>query len=215
MDKQFEELKNALFRWGTEYIEDFLGYELDHGESRDVIERRMDMAYEQMPDDVLRQFYDKFKICADDRQPLDNLVQAASDRSVNAKPTPIFLFEENRSGVRMGKPSDSKNAYYNHWYEFYTLDSSDTCRHVGGTLRFSDSVLPLPDGGLERSNFINEFWKKEGYPGLIVLSMEYSNKDLLGRMMDALRIYRETHQCVMKLPALGEKNTSRESTVER
>lgn len=51
MDERFEELKKALFDWGNDYIEEFLGYYEDvAGMKRDEIEDLMNEAYEQMPD---------------------------------------------------------------------------------------------------------------------------------------------------------------------
>lgn len=61
---KFENLKKTLFSESIQAIEDFLGYELtDPNESKDVIEKRLDMAYEQMPDEELEQFFKKYNIC--------------------------------------------------------------------------------------------------------------------------------------------------------
>lgn len=63
MDKRFEELKKALFDWGNDYIEEFLGYSEDvAGMSRSEIEELMDDTYSQMPDEELEEFYQKFCI---------------------------------------------------------------------------------------------------------------------------------------------------------
>lgn len=62
MDKRFEELKRELFNWGTDYIEEFLGYEIDYDWSKDTIDNAMDEAYEQMPEEELEVFYQKFLI---------------------------------------------------------------------------------------------------------------------------------------------------------
>lgn len=61
MVARFEELKRVLFMSGLEAIEGFLGYEIDD-EDKDVIERRMDMVYEQMPEVELEKFYAKHGI---------------------------------------------------------------------------------------------------------------------------------------------------------
>lgn len=61
-DVRFEELKAELFNCGQEAIEDFLGHEIDSDEDKDVIDRRMDMVYEQMPDEELVKFYEKYQI---------------------------------------------------------------------------------------------------------------------------------------------------------
>ena len=61
--KRFEELKESLFSWGNDYIEEFLGYSEDiEGMSRSEIEKLMDNTYEQMPNDELEVFYEKFNI---------------------------------------------------------------------------------------------------------------------------------------------------------
>ena len=62
MDKRFEELKTALFNWGTDYIEEFLGFEIDSDWEKDTIDNAMDEVYEQMPEEELEIFYEKFCI---------------------------------------------------------------------------------------------------------------------------------------------------------
>ncbi len=62
-----EWLQQRLFQAGHETIEDFLGYEYPWGESEDVTARRIEMAYQQMPDEELRLFY---KTNAKDREPM-------------------------------------------------------------------------------------------------------------------------------------------------
>jgi len=61
-DHRFELFKEELFNYGKDYIEDFLGYDIDSEEPKDVTERRMDEAYQQMPDDILAKFYKEFNI---------------------------------------------------------------------------------------------------------------------------------------------------------
>lgn len=56
MDEHFESLKEELFRQGQQAIEDFLGYEIDPDEDKDVTESRMDQVYMQMPEDELQRF---------------------------------------------------------------------------------------------------------------------------------------------------------------
>lgn len=63
MDKRFKELKKALFSWGNDYIEEFLGYSEDvNGMERDEIEDLINETYEQMPEEELEEFYKKFLI---------------------------------------------------------------------------------------------------------------------------------------------------------
>ena len=62
MDKRFEKLKEALFNWGTDYIEEFLGFEIDSDWGKGAIEDAMDEVYNQMPEEELEVFYEKFCI---------------------------------------------------------------------------------------------------------------------------------------------------------
>lgn len=58
-DKE-EALKRALFMEGLEAIEDFLGYEINPEEDKDVIDLRMDEVLDQMPDEEFETFYNKY-----------------------------------------------------------------------------------------------------------------------------------------------------------
>ena len=61
-DRRFEELKAALFDWGRDYIEEFLGYEYPNGEDPGVTESRMDAAREDMDEETLEDFFRRFLI---------------------------------------------------------------------------------------------------------------------------------------------------------
>lgn len=61
-DRRFEKLKSALFNWGWDYIEEFLGFEVDSDWEKDTIDNAMDEVYEQMTDEELEVFYQKFNI---------------------------------------------------------------------------------------------------------------------------------------------------------
>ena len=61
MDERFEKLKRELFMGGLDDIEDFLGYEIDD-EEYDVIENRLDMAFDAKSDTEMEAFYAKFHI---------------------------------------------------------------------------------------------------------------------------------------------------------
>ena len=59
--KIFEELKRAIFTMGLDYVDEFLGYQIDVGNySKDELDNMMDEAYQQMPEDKLNEFYEKF-----------------------------------------------------------------------------------------------------------------------------------------------------------
>lgn len=62
MDARFEQLKKELFNFGTDYIEEFLGFEIDSSWDTDIIENIMYDVYEQMPEEELECFYKKFCI---------------------------------------------------------------------------------------------------------------------------------------------------------
>lgn len=62
MDERFEKLKSELFSWGYEYVEEFLGYEIDYNWEKDTLDNLMDEVYGQMPNEELEVFYQKFNI---------------------------------------------------------------------------------------------------------------------------------------------------------
>lgn len=59
-EKMYEELKNAIWDNGVEAIDDFLGYEHDVEEDKDTIENRMDEVLDQMPEEEVIEFYNKY-----------------------------------------------------------------------------------------------------------------------------------------------------------
>lgn len=60
--KRFETLKKELSFYGTEAIEDFLGFEIPEGWDKDTIEAAMDEVWEQMPEEELNKFYEKYDL---------------------------------------------------------------------------------------------------------------------------------------------------------
>lgn len=58
---KFERLKKALFDWGLDYIEEFLGFEADNY-SKDELDRLMDEAYEEKDSEEMEEFYAKFNV---------------------------------------------------------------------------------------------------------------------------------------------------------
>jgi len=72
----FENLKATLFFEGIDAIQDFLDYDIDPYESKDIIDRRLDIAYEQMPNDILNQHYSKYNIGT--KTSLSEQIEAAS-----------------------------------------------------------------------------------------------------------------------------------------
>ena len=66
-DKE-EALKQALFMEGLEAIEDFLGYEINPEEDKDVTDLRMDEVLDQMPDEEFEAFYNKYETNEKERE---------------------------------------------------------------------------------------------------------------------------------------------------
>jgi len=61
-DNLFDELKSKLFLAGNDAIEDFLNDSIESNDDKDTIAHRLDIAYAQMPEDVLNQYYEKYHI---------------------------------------------------------------------------------------------------------------------------------------------------------
>lgn len=57
-----EQFKTTLFEKGIDVIEDFLGFEVNPSWDKDAIDAAMDEVYEQMPEEELEVFYQKFCI---------------------------------------------------------------------------------------------------------------------------------------------------------
>ncbi len=66
-DKE-EALKQALFMEVLEAIEDFLGYEINPEEDKDVTDLRMDEVLDQMPDEEFEAFYNKYVVNEKERE---------------------------------------------------------------------------------------------------------------------------------------------------
>lgn len=58
-EKMYEELKDAIIGNGTDAIDDFLGYELNQYDER-TIKEAMDDVLDQMPEDVVLEFYNEY-----------------------------------------------------------------------------------------------------------------------------------------------------------
>lgn len=83
----FEKIKSVLFIHGHDAIEDFLGYEVAENEGKDVLDRRLDEAYRQMPDEEYQEFVKKYAPiryfeCSYDNQEVIEEAHAANDQSI-------------------------------------------------------------------------------------------------------------------------------------
>jgi hypothetical protein len=58
--EMYEELKSEIFMGGLETVEDVLNYEINPEEDDDTIDRRLDMALEEMSEDEVLKLYNKY-----------------------------------------------------------------------------------------------------------------------------------------------------------
>ena len=82
-----ESFKSVLFMHGHDAIEDFLGYEVAENEGKDVLDRRLDEAYRQMPDEEYQEFVKKYASiryfeCSYDYPEVIEEAHAANDQSI-------------------------------------------------------------------------------------------------------------------------------------
>ena len=62
-NQKFEKLKTKLFKEGTSAIEDFIGYSIENiNESKDTTDNRLNLTFEQMPNEELELFFKKYNI---------------------------------------------------------------------------------------------------------------------------------------------------------
>lgn len=61
MEKEkLERLKREIFKYGAYEVVNFLGYEFDVDEDKDVTDRRLDMKLEEMSEEELEQWYKEY-----------------------------------------------------------------------------------------------------------------------------------------------------------
>lgn len=126
-------------------------------------------------------------------------------RSQSRHATPIFLFQENRSGARMGKPGDANHVYYADWFEFYSFGSDLNPRSEGGALNFKDpnTRKAVPGGnGVSEVDVIEAFRKANPNRSVVMLSIEPFKGNLEVKMNQALQKFREDGQALLALPPL-------------
>ena len=61
-DERFEKLKEALYGNGTDFIDDFLGYEFDYDLPKKELDKAMYEVYKQMPNEELEEFFREYDI---------------------------------------------------------------------------------------------------------------------------------------------------------
>jgi len=148
---------------------------------------------------------------------LNEQIHSAESKAAvqNQKNTPIFLFEEDRSGTRMGKPGDAKNPYHARWFEFYTLDAEGTPKHEKTSIRFMENDRPVEvsgGNGISEVDAIEAFRKAHPNQAVIMLSIEPSKKLLSDRISDALSKYEKDKEALLSLPPY-EKSKQAEPTL--
>lgn len=62
MKEKFEELKEELYSNGTDFIDDFLGYEFDYDLPKKELDKAMCEAYKQMPNEEFEKFLEEYGI---------------------------------------------------------------------------------------------------------------------------------------------------------
>ena len=61
-DKRWLELRESLFDWGRDYVEEFLGTEYPYGEDPGITSARLDATFLEMDDEDVEDFYRRFCI---------------------------------------------------------------------------------------------------------------------------------------------------------
>lgn len=59
---RFERLKEELYNNGTDFIDDFLGYEFDYDLPKAELEKQLDEAHDKMPKEELEEFFREYGI---------------------------------------------------------------------------------------------------------------------------------------------------------
>lgn len=141
------------------------------------------------------------------KRPLSELIRAAGEKANAPIPAqdPIFLFEENRSGDRMGKPGDLNNVYYAEWFEFYSYSPGGNPQSEGGALNFKDrdTHKPVSGGtGVSEVDIIEKFRLANPGRSVVVLKIEPFKGNLEAKMYGALMKYREDGQALLELPPI-------------
>lgn len=118
---------------------------------------------------------------------LDTIISSAKKQKDLTYAKNLFLFEENRSGNRLGKPGDGNNVYFANWYEYYMFDENNEPKNVNSILEFSDKNNPADNINTLKQEVYDSFCKQHSANKVVVLNMEWSKKDLKERMNEAIQ----------------------------
>lgn len=62
MNERFEKLKEELYGNGTDFIDEFLGYEFDYDLPKEELDKAMYEVYEQMSDEEIEKYFKEYGI---------------------------------------------------------------------------------------------------------------------------------------------------------
>ena len=62
MDERFERLKEELYGNGTDFVDEFLGYEFNYDLPKNELDKAMYEVYEQMSKEELEKFFEEYCI---------------------------------------------------------------------------------------------------------------------------------------------------------
>ena len=134
------------------------------------------------------------------KTPLNQQIRYADKKVMDQ--TPVFLFEVNRCGDRMGKPGDPNNVYYAAWFEFYSFGSDLNPRSEGSSLNFKDPTTHRAvsgGNGVSEVDVIEAFRKANPGRTVVMLNIDPFKGDLEAKMNQALQKYREDGQAILSL----------------
>ena len=129
--------------------------------------------------------------------------QKANNQAIDQQP--LFLFQENRSGNRMGKPGDLNNIYNASWFEFYTYGSDSKPHSEGCSINFKDpSTNKLVSGGngISEVDVIESFREANCGRSIVLLSINSFKGTLESKMNQALMKFREDGQALLVFPPI-------------
>lgn len=119
-------------------------------------------------------------------------IDAGAGREKEQDESVIYLFAENRSGERMGKPGDYKNVYHAKWFEFYSFGEDGEPRHEKTSLNFTSGGVAVPGGnGISEVDALEAFRAEHTHQKIVVLRIKYSQKELGERMAEARSEYKK------------------------
>lgn len=143
---------------------------------------------------------------------LSSKIQFAKDRASEQTASeelkdPIYLFEDDHSETRPGKPGEDKS-YYCCWFEFYSFEQSF---HENQIYEVSERVPSYEYINEQKEKIYHEFRKKHPDHPVVVLKMEpLEGMSARVRMDEALKKYRKDFNALKKLSAYKDLTKAEE-----